>query len=211
MLYHVTGIEAGQEAADLLQTVHLSSLSLAMLKFPARSRNVRAIGVIPGQLLTRQDVLEATMRERSVVVERRRDLVKLAVVERHRGTGNIGLVTGFGLRAGALASSVGRLTHNLIAVGADNRDLLCALHEISRLGGGLAVCRGGRVLSSLAPPYRGTHDARTVGAGDRNLRSLAPESEDTGVLAHTPVHGAVVPGTPRHPGTAAYGSRIGGH
>jgi adenine deaminase len=86
-----------------------------------------------------------------------RDLLKLAVVERHRGTGNIGLglVTGFGLRAGAFASSVAHDSHNLIAVGADDRDLLCARSEVSRLGGGLAVCARGRVLSAMALPIAG--------------------------------------------------------
>src|SRR5262249_60476373 len=66
-----------------------------------------------------------------------------------------GLVTGFGLQAGAFASSVAHDSHNLIAVGVDDGDLLCALSEVSRLGGGLAVCVGRRLLASLALPIAG--------------------------------------------------------
>ena len=142
---------------DLLHTVHLPALSLERLKIPAQSKRVRAIGVIPGQILTRQHIVEATLRDGCVVADPTRDLLKLVVVERHRGTGSIGLclMTGFGLQAGALASSVAHDSHNLIAVGADDRDLLCALGEVSRLGGGLAVCAGGRVLSAMALPIAG--------------------------------------------------------
>jgi adenine deaminase len=89
------------------------------------------------------------------------------VDERHRETGKIGLVIGFGLQAGALASSVAHDAHNLIAVGVDDRDLLCALQEVSRLGGGLAVCAAGHVLSSLALPIAG-------------LMTRAPLSQVTG-------------------------------
>ena len=157
MLHHVIAMGAGREPADLLQTIHLPIPSLESLRIPAQFKKVRAINVIPGQILTRQHILEATTREGYVVADPTRDLLKLAVVERHRGTGNIGLglVMGFGLRAGALASSVAHDSHNLIAVGIDDGDVLCALREVSRLGGVLAVCAGGRVLSSLALPIAG--------------------------------------------------------
>lgn len=93
----------------------------------------------------------------TVVADPARDLLKLVVVERHRETGNIGLglVSGFGLQVGALASSVAHDSHNLIAVGVEDRDLLCALQEVTRMGGGLAACAGGRVLSSLPLPIGG--------------------------------------------------------
>jgi adenine deaminase len=162
----------------LLHTVHLPALSLERLKIPAQSRKVRAIDVIPGQILTRQHILEATIRKGSVVADPTRDLLKLAVVERHRGTGNIGLglVTGFGLRAGALASSVAHDSHNLIAIVDADGDLLCALREVGRLGGGLAVCAGGRMLGSLALPIAGlmTHAplAQVTGAFQALHRSV---------------------------------------
>jgi adenine deaminase len=142
---------------EFLHTVHLPPLSRETLHMPATSANVRVIGVVPGQILTRQHILKATVRDGGIVADPTRDLLKLVVVERHRGTGNIGLglVRGFGLRAGAMATSVAHDSHNLIAVGADDGDLLCALQEVGRLQGGLAVCQGGRVLSSMALPIAG--------------------------------------------------------
>jgi adenine deaminase len=91
------------------------------------------------------------------VADPTRDLLKLVVVERHRGTGNIGigLVTGFGLRAGAIATSVAHDSHNVVGVGVDDDDLLCALQEVGRLQGGLVVCQGGHVVGSLALPIAG--------------------------------------------------------
>ncbi len=154
---HLAAPLSEEVSEDLRHTVKLSSLSQEALRIPAKSGKVRVIGLVPGQLLTQQRILQPTVRGGCVMAEPARDLLKLAVVERHRGTGNVGLglVTGFGLRTGALASSVAHDSHNLIAVGVEDSDILCALQEVHRMGGGLAVCEGGRVRSSLALPLAG--------------------------------------------------------
>jgi adenine deaminase len=79
------------------------------------------------------------------------DILRLAVVERHHGTGRIGLglVKGFGLKTGALASSVAHDSHNIIAVGVGEEDLLLAVREVVNMGGGISVASGNRVLSSM--------------------------------------------------------------
>jgi adenine deaminase len=79
------------------------------------------------------------------------------VVERHKATGNIGrgLVRGFGLQRGALASSVAHDSHNIIAVGTNDRDILAAIRELERLQGGLSVVCEGQILGSLALPIAG--------------------------------------------------------
>ena len=79
------------------------------------------------------------------------------MVERHRATGNIGvgLVKGFGLKKGAIASSIAHDSHNIIAVGTSDEDIFAVIKEIERLGGGLAVVAGGKVLASLALPIAG--------------------------------------------------------
>ncbi|MFH1483720.1 MAG: adenine deaminase C-terminal domain-containing protein, partial [Chloroflexota bacterium] len=92
-----------------------------------------------------------------VVADTERDILKLVVVERHRATGNIGrgLVTGFGLKDGALASSVAHDSHNIVAVGTNDRDLFAAIKEVERLQGGLVVTRGEKVLAALPLPIAG--------------------------------------------------------
>jgi adenine deaminase len=92
-----------------------------------------------------------------VACDLERDILKLVVVERHKASGNIGvgLVKGFGLKKGALASSVAHDSHNIIAVGADDLDILKAIEEINRLQGGLVVCANLEILASLPLPIAG--------------------------------------------------------
>jgi adenine deaminase len=132
-------------------------LTLESFSPAASGELVKVIGLIPNQLLTEKRVMPAPMREGRLVADPRRDLLKLAVVERHRGTGNLGLglVQGFGLKTGALASSVAHDSHNLIVVGAQEADMLKAVEHLAQLGGGLAVVAGGQVLADLALPIAG--------------------------------------------------------
>jgi len=92
-----------------------------------------------------------------VVADVDRDMLKLVVVERHRASGNIGvgLVKGFGLKKGALASSVAHDSHNIIAVGTNDFDILKAIEEIRTLQGGLVVCANLEVVASLPLPIAG--------------------------------------------------------
>ncbi|MBI3003443.1 MAG: adenine deaminase [candidate division NC10 bacterium] len=152
-----------------LKAVQVGPLSANRLRLTASGGRVRVIEVVPGQIVTRGLVLEAPMADGEVRADPARDVLKLAVLERHGKTGNVGLglVRGFGLREGALASSIAHDSHNLIAVGVDDRDLLAALEEVIRMRGGLAVAAGGTVRASLALPVAGLmspEPAEKVGA-----------------------------------------------
>ncbi|MCX5888731.1 MAG: adenine deaminase [Deltaproteobacteria bacterium] len=127
---------------------------------------VKVIRLIPGQLLTEKRVLPAPIRAGRLATDPApsQDLLKLAVVERHRGTGNLGLglVQGFGLRRGACASSVAHDSHNIVVVGADEADMLRAVQHLVALGGGLAVVADGRVLADLPLPIAGLMSPRPL-------------------------------------------------
>ena len=86
-----------------------------------------------------------------------RTVLKLAVIERHKASGNIGvgLVKGFGLKRGALASSIAHDSHNIVVVGVEDEDILAAAKEVESLQGGLAVVAEGRVLAALPLPIAG--------------------------------------------------------
>jgi len=124
---------------------------------PTRPVRVRVIGLLPGQLATESLLEEPKVEEGFIVADPSRDLSKLAVIERHQASGNIGLglVKGFGLRRGALASSVAHDAHNLIGLGMDDGDLYLALQRVEEMGGGLCVAAGGQVLAELALPIAG--------------------------------------------------------
>jgi adenine deaminase len=126
-------------------------------RVPAQGRRVRAIQVLPDQILTRALVEEVRVEEGLAVADPARDLLKLAVIERHHATGNmaLGFARGFGLRRGALASTVGHDAHNLVVVGTDDADMMAAARHLADLGGGFAAVAGGRVLADVPLPIGG--------------------------------------------------------
>ncbi|MBX6343017.1 MAG: adenine deaminase, partial [Thermomicrobiaceae bacterium] len=128
----------------LLHTVHVAPLSLEQLRLPAEPQMI-AVGAIPGQIVTRKIEVVPTVRDGEAIADPARDLLKLVVVERHRATGRVGvgLVTGFGLTRGALASSIAHDAHNIVAVGVDDGDLLAAIRAVVEMQGGLAAAEGG--------------------------------------------------------------------
>lgn len=144
----------------------------------ATGEKIRVIGLIPGQILTRQLVMDAPVREGAVVADAERDLIKVAVVERHRATGNIGLgfVQGFGLQEGALASSVAHDSHNIICVGLHDRDMFAAVRAVESMKGGLAAVKNGEVIATLPLPVGGLMSEKPlaeVAAGWQEMRQAA--------------------------------------
>ncbi len=113
----------------------------------------RVIKVIPGQILTEELIVESSSKE----AETDKDIIKLAVIERHKDSGHtgVGFVTGYGLKKGAIASSVAHDSHNLIVAGCSDSDMALAANTVRENGGGLAVVCEGEVLSSLPLPIGG--------------------------------------------------------
>ncbi len=117
----------------------------------------RVIEAIPGQIVTRGTVEPLRVEAGFAVADPERDLLKIAVVERHRGTGNVGVgfVRGFGLRRGAIASTVAHDNHNIVVVGASDADMMTAARTVAETGGGQAVVADGRTLASVPLPIAG--------------------------------------------------------
>lgn len=138
-------------------SMKVKELALEAFSPPAHGSVAKVIGLIPGQLLTEKRLLPAPVREGRLATDPGHDILKLAVVERHHGTGNVGLglVQGFGLLRGALASSVAHDSHNIVVAGASEPDMLLAVRHLVNLGGGMAVVAGGRVVAELALPIAG--------------------------------------------------------
>jgi adenine deaminase len=117
----------------------------------------RVIGVVPDQILTESLVEEPTTDDGHVVADPEKDLAKIAVVERHLGTGRIGvgLVRGFGLRSGALASTFSHDAHNIVVVGMDDQDMARAIARLTEIGGGVVVVESRGVRAELPLPIAG--------------------------------------------------------
>lgn len=142
--------------AWLLDTVHIAPIEPAQLRIPATARMV-AVEAIPGQIVTRAIEVEPTVRDGEVKADPDRDLLKLVVVERHRATGQVGvgLVRGFGLKRGAIGSSIAHDAHNIVVVGVDDADILRTIETIAAMRGGLAAVVAGGVRAQLALPVAG--------------------------------------------------------
>ena len=145
------------------------------------------IGVKPGLILTFREEATLAVTERGLQPDLAADVIKVAVVERHGRNGNIGrgFVTGFGLKRGAIASSVGHDSHNITVVGATDEDMAVAVNRLIELGGGFAVSDGGRITAELALPLAGlmslepfetvAHDLHALRDAARALDCVLPE------------------------------------
>jgi adenine deaminase len=127
------------------------------LRLPAGGRRARVIGIVEDQLLTTAHVEEVRVEDGAAVADPDRDMLRLSVIERHRATGNVGMgfVRGFGLRRGAMASSVANDCHNLVVVAVDDEDGLVAARTVAEMGGGIAVVVGGELEAAIALPLAG--------------------------------------------------------
>ncbi len=141
----------------ITNSIHIKPFADAALRLPAGSEHIRVIEIIPRQIETRERIMRAHIIEGAAVSDVRRDILKLIVVERHKRSGSIGIgfVKGFGLKRGALASSVAHDSHNIIAVGVTDDELAHAVRSIQRQKGGFVVVRKENVLASLPLPFAG--------------------------------------------------------
>jgi adenine deaminase len=131
---------------------------------PARGAQMRVIGAIEGQLVTEHRILPACLRDGDAVADPARDLLKMAVLERHTGQGGhaLGFIQGFGLQRGALAGTVAHDHHNLVTIGADDASMWTAARAVASLGGGLVLAEGETVVAALPLPVAGLMSDRPV-------------------------------------------------
>lgn len=160
------------------------NLDPAALDFsiPAGKGKTRVIELVPGQIITRGILMDAVVKNGLAVADPSRDMLKLAVAERHKGTRNIGkaFVKGFGLKKGALASSVAHDSHNIIVVGVNDADMAAAVKWIAEQGGGLAVACDGRVIATLPLPVAGLMSTQPLHIVRRQIDQMIKAAKELG-------------------------------
>jgi adenine deaminase len=139
------------------QTVRIGYVRADDLRVDWDGGRARVIGLVPDEIVTDELVESVSTSDGHVEPDPERDLAKVAVIERHHGTGRIGvgLVRGFRLRSGALASTVAHDAHNLVVVGMSDADMMAAAQRLAELGGGTCVVDAGEVKAELALPVAG--------------------------------------------------------
>ncbi len=139
-------------------TMRIGHVGRSELELPRNgSGPVRVIGIVPDQIVTESLEADPRVEGGRIVADPERDLAKIAVVERHLGTGRagVGLVRGFGLRSGAIATTVAHDAHNVVVVGVDDDDMLRAIQRLTELGGGVVVVEDRGVRAELPLPVAG--------------------------------------------------------
>jgi adenine deaminase len=149
---------------------------------------IRVIRVIPDQLLTAEEHLECASRGTELVADPGRDLVKIAVVERHHATGRVGLgfVTGVGLSRGAFASTVAHDAHNIVVLGVDDADMALCANRLGEIGGGIVIVAGGEVRAELPLPVAGLMSDQPLAEVHRRLTAMERMLLDMGVRLTSP-------------------------
>lgn len=155
---------------------------------PANGKTARVIGVQPGQITTRHLVDEVRVEGGRALADPGRDMLKIAVIERHRGSGNTsrGFVRGFGLKRGAIASSIAHDSHNIVVVGTNDRDMFEAAVRIVKLGGGLVVADDGETRAALRCPIAGLMSDLPLSEVARTLRDLQEAAARLGCILPDP-------------------------
>jgi adenine deaminase len=140
-----------------LASMKAKPVSASDFQTQARPGETPVIGVVPGRIITERLSAHLPSHDGMALPDLAADIVKLAVVERHGKTGGIGrgFVKGFGLKHGAIASSVGHDSHNICVVGVDDGSMAVAVNRLAEIGGGFVVADGDQVLAELALPIAG--------------------------------------------------------
>lgn len=169
--------------SNVLNTVKLPPISRNMLQIKLDSDVVNVIKLLPHSLVTKKVIRKVDIENDYFKYHKKLDILKLVVVERHKRTGNIGLglVENFKLKEGAIASTIAHDSHNLIAIGDNDEDILLAIEEIGEIGGGITICSKGKVLKSLPLPIAGLISDQSLKKVNHELKEMLKIAYDMGV------------------------------
>jgi adenine deaminase len=158
------------------------------LRIPARGNRIHVIGSLADQLLTESRVLDATIADGYAVADPSRDVLKIAVIERHRGSGRVGLgfIQGIGLKRGAVAGTVAHDHHNLVVIGCDDESMMTAITGIAHRGGGLIAAVGRQTLASLPLPVGGLMSDGPIAEVANRYAKLIAAARDLGSTLRDP-------------------------
>jgi adenine deaminase len=152
------------------------------LAIPARGDRARVIGLVPGQIVTESRELSVRQENGLAVADVSEDVLKLAVIERHQASGNVGLgfVQGLGLQRGAVAGTVAHDSHNLIVAGTNDADILTAARAVAEMGGGLAAVVDGKVVGRVSLSVAGLMSERPLETVRQEMDALLAAARDLG-------------------------------
>jgi adenine deaminase len=174
---------------EVFNTIKIKPLEELSFDLDLTGENAYVIGLVPDQILTRK--LRLKVKKNSpgkVVSDPEADVLKIAVVERHRASGymGLGLVRGLGLKQGAMATSVAHDSHNLVVVGVQDRDMKRAVQEIQKMQGGFVVVEEGEIKASLSLPIAGLMSLQSAEEVSSQMEALNHAAHQIGAIPKNP-------------------------
>ncbi|SEO07008.1 Adenine deaminase [Paenibacillus sp. OV219] len=157
-----------------LPVLNVHQVEESHLTIPLKGDRCHVIEIIPNSLVTNHRIEQVEVKDGMFSPSVDSDLLKIAVIERHQATGNVGvgIVRGFGLKRGAIATTVAHDSHNIVVVGVSDEEILAAIEEVTRTGGGASVVAGDEVLASLPLPIAGLLSDRPYEEVNEGLKKL---------------------------------------
>ena len=170
------------------RTIHLDPVSDDDFRVPWPGGRARVIGLVPGEIVTASLVDELAAQDGFAVADPSRDLAKIAVLERHLGTGRkgLGFVRGFGIRRGAFGATLSHDAHNVVVVGVDDRAMALAVNRLRELGGGIVVADEHDVRAELPLPVAGLLSDRPLDEVLDASRAINAAAVELGVTCQAP-------------------------
>ena len=173
---------------EVTNTVHLKDISPDDFRIFVQGKKVRVIGLLPDQIITKHLIKEVTKNREEIVADLEQDIIKIAVIERHHATGNIGLglVSGLGLKKGAIASSVSHDSHNIVVAGVNNQDMYIAVKAVEKMQGGFFLVENEMVKAGLALPIAGLISPLSAQEVGFHMKTLCQEAKNLGISLPNP-------------------------
>ncbi len=170
------------------RSVKAPSVTAADFRTPGNRSETPVIGILPGKIITEHLTFDIPPRDGDKRPDLARDLIKIAVIERHGQNGNraTGFVRGFGLQRGAIASTVCHDHHNIAVVGADYADMALAANRLTEIEGGFVVTDQGRILAELPLPVAGLMSLQPFETVRQDLVALRAAARSLGVTLEEP-------------------------
>lgn len=152
------------DTSKVIDTVNIGKVNKENLKIILENDIVNVIRLLPHNLVTEKVVRKVDIKNNEFKYNEKLDLLKLVVIERHKNTGNIGLglVENFKLKNGSIASTIAHDSHNIIVIGDNDEDILNAIEEVKRIGGGISISSNGKILDSLSLPIGGIVSDKSI-------------------------------------------------
>jgi adenine deaminase len=156
MVHSRTTVSGGRKLQSM-GSVRIGAIKKDSLVLRSDNPLAKVIQLIPGQIVTKKVMKKIALRDGLAYADLKQDILKIAVVERHHASGNIGVgfVQGFGLKKGAIGSSVAHDSHNLVVVGTNDEDMREVIRSLQSLGGGMVAVSEGKMLSFVPLPVAG--------------------------------------------------------